>query len=342
MLPNKNSGANVKGVKDRVSVSLRKYPNVTGVGVGYKMVNGHRTEIISIRVYVRTKLPVDQLPKDAILPQQVDGVPVDVIEVHPRAHNSPVPIEDFQARHNPLLGGISVGNEVLGGSGTISCNVFDNVLAEGMILSNWHVLCGRTTCAIGESIIQPGTGGDDTGQPTDQVARLYRAVITDRVDAALGRLTGARFLSRNILGRDIITGFAPGQLGMTVSKAGRTTGVTSATITDIDCEIDIEYDDDQTRHLVNQLTIEGTNVSLPGDSGSIWADDLGHAVGLNFAGQTDGTVGFANRFENVMSALQINLTNGVTMQDFNTYYPAAPLTKMINSRISLARTVSPF
>ncbi len=304
-----------KAVKERIAPSLRKYPNVTGVGVGYKIVNGRRTDTVSIRVYVQKKLPKEQLSAEAVLPTEIEGVPVDVIEVRARAHNGPIPLSDFQSRHNPLQGGISVGNVVLGGSGTIGCNVFDNVLAEGMILSNWHVLCGRLDCTIGESIIQPGTGGSDTGQPADEVARLYRTVLTSQVDAALGRLTGSRFLSRNILGRGTINGFTAAQLGMMVTKAGRTTGVTSGVITDVSADIDIEYDDG-TRNMMDQLVIEGTNASLPGDSGSVWADDGGRAVGLNFAGQSDGSIAFANRFENVMSALQINLSSGVTMQEF--------------------------
>ena len=214
-----------------------------------------------------------------------------------------------------MVGGISVGNVVIGGSGTIGFSVFDNITREGMILSNWHVLCGRLTCALGESIIQPGQGSPDTGQPTDEVAKLYRAVLTDRVDAALGRLTGSRFLSQNILGRDTIFKIGTPLLGMTVRKSGRSSGVTHATITDISADIDILYDK-VVRHFLEQVVIEGTDASLPGDSGSIWGNDQGEAIGLNFAGINNGTIAFANPFQQVAAALNINLNDGITMQDF--------------------------
>lgn len=302
-----------KAVKSRVAADLKKYANVTGTGVGFKVINGQRTSTVSIRVYVSKKLPKDQLRAEDILPEEIEGVPVDVIETVIKAHG--IPLDEFTARHNPMTGGISVGNPLLG-SGTISFNVFDNVSGEGMILSNWHVLCGRLSCAMGESIIQPGDGGGDTGQlPQDLVARLYRATITNEADAALARLTGTRLLNREILGLGIVTDIGSPVLGMSVTKAGRTTGITSGQITDVSADITVQYDDAE-RTLVNQIFIEGTNVSLPGDSGSVWIDDEHQAIGLNFAGNDDGTMAAANQFSVVVSTLNFNLKSGITMQDF--------------------------
>lgn len=304
-----------KEVKSRVSADLRKYANVTGAGVGLKVVKGQRTGTVSIRVYVSKKLPKDQLREEDILPEQIEGVPVDVIEVVMKAHGGPIPLSTFTDRHNPMTGGISVGNPLLG-SGTLSFNVFDNVSGEGMILSNWHVLCGRLDCAISEPITQPGDGGGDTGElPRDLVARLYREAITSEVDGALARLTGNRVLNREILGLGTVVEIGNPVLGMAVTKAGRTTGITSGVITDVSADITVQYDDAE-RTLVNQIFIEGTNVSLPGDSGSVWIDDQQQAIGLNFAGNDDGTMAAANQFSVVVSTLNFNLKSGITMQDF--------------------------
>ncbi len=296
-------------VKAKYLAHIKGHLNVTGVGVGYKVVNGKRTDIVSVRVYVSKKVSKQDLKKEDILPSSLDGILLDVIEVSPKAHS------EFTSRHNPMLGGISIGNEVLGGSGTITYSVFDNILGEDMILSNWHVLCGRFTCANGEVIIQPGTGGGDGGQPQDKVARLYRSVLSNEVDAAIGRLTGERFLIREILELGGVNGVGDPALGMQVRKAGRTTGVTSATITDISADITVDYDT-FSHELINQLVIEGDNASKPGDSGSLWMDDQNMAIGLNFAGQEGGGTAFANKFKSVLSAMNINLNNGITMQDF--------------------------
>ena len=69
-----------KSVKEKHADRLKRFPNVVGVGVGHEIVGGKRTDRVSIRVYVRKKLPKDQLAPDAILPDTLDGLPVDVIE----------------------------------------------------------------------------------------------------------------------------------------------------------------------------------------------------------------------------------------------------------------------
>ena len=68
-----------KNVKERYTDKLFQYPNVTGVGVGYKERGGKTQETICIRVYVSKKLPRDALKVDALLPSSIEGVPVDVL-----------------------------------------------------------------------------------------------------------------------------------------------------------------------------------------------------------------------------------------------------------------------
>jgi hypothetical protein len=288
-------------------------PNVTGVGVGYKVVGGRLTDVISIRVYVAKKLPKEALRPEELLPESLQGIPVDVIEATFHIHLG----EDNRTRHNPLVGGISIGNLTLGGSGTLTVSVFDNVTKEDMILSNWHVLCGRFNCAVGESIIQPGQGGGDTGTSGDIVARLYRTALTDQVDAAIARLTGDRFLLKEILGFGSVTDLGIPQLGMQVRKSGRTTGLTTGKIVDISATVGINGYPDGAHTFHNQIQIsDGNQVSRPGDSGSLWIDDSNRAIALNFAGSVDGTLGTANPFSAVLQALNIDLAIGITQQDF--------------------------
>jgi hypothetical protein len=72
--------------------------------------------------------------------------------------------------HTFLRGGISIGNLLLGGAGTLGVSVFDNRTGQELILSNWHVLCESDTCRAGEPIIQPGAF--DNGTQADLVAHL--------------------------------------------------------------------------------------------------------------------------------------------------------------------------
>ena len=302
-------------VKKEFEAELKNKANVTGVGVGYKIINGKRTNQVCVRVYVSKKLPKASLDPGDVVPATINDVPLDVIEARFEVHQDPSVPADHRLHFNPLLGGISVGNFALGGSGTLGMSVFDNVLAEDMILSNWHVLCGSFMCTPGESIIQPGQGGGDTGGAGDVVATLYRFALTDEVDCAIARLTGDRFLLKEIFGRGTVTEVTSPQLGMRVRKSGRTTGLTSGVITDESANITIGGYPNGDRDFRNQVIIEnGSQVSRPGDSGSIWLDDANRAVGLNFAGSGDS--GVANPMPAVLAALNINLKFGITMHDF--------------------------
>ena len=301
------------GVKQAAASRLRAYPHVTGVGVGFKEVGGVRTDQVAIRVYVDRKLPRAQLPAADVLPELVEGVPVDVIEARFEVHGGPDPAE-HRRRHNPMTGGISVGNAVLGGSGTLGGSVFDRRTRQDLILSNWHVLCGSLSCAAGEPIIQPGTGGGDQGTPADLVGRLHRSVISNRVDGAVARLSGHRFLRRDLLNQGSFAGTTGPVLGAEVRKSGRTTGATEAVITDVSADVDVRGYPQGTLAFVDQIVIENGNPSAPGDSGSLWVDRSDRVVGLNFAGSPGRAI--ANPIGDVIGALDIDLDNGISMQHF--------------------------
>ena len=75
--------ATVTQALDRQGPALMRYPNVVGVSEGTRIRGGMPTGERCVVVYVERKVPRDKLSPDEVLPSEVDGVPVDVVEVGP-------------------------------------------------------------------------------------------------------------------------------------------------------------------------------------------------------------------------------------------------------------------
>jgi hypothetical protein len=74
-------GGSVADVRARHEADLMPYPNVVGVAAGTVTRGGQSTGEQCIVVYVSTKLPASELTAEAMLPRELDGVRVDVVEV---------------------------------------------------------------------------------------------------------------------------------------------------------------------------------------------------------------------------------------------------------------------
>ncbi len=73
--------ARVEAVKRAHAADLMKKANVVGVGVGLRQRKGASTGEVALVVMVRRKVPRDQLRPEDVIPDMLDGVPVDVQEV---------------------------------------------------------------------------------------------------------------------------------------------------------------------------------------------------------------------------------------------------------------------
>jgi hypothetical protein len=69
-----------RAVKARYEDHLLSQPGVLSVGVGLRQRGGKLTDDVCIVVMVRDKSSIDNLPPDQVLPEQIEGVPVDVQE----------------------------------------------------------------------------------------------------------------------------------------------------------------------------------------------------------------------------------------------------------------------
>ncbi len=67
-------------VKRAHEKALLAKANVVGVGVGYRVAHGRRTDIIALVVMVRRKVAASQLSPEDVIPPELEGVPVDVQE----------------------------------------------------------------------------------------------------------------------------------------------------------------------------------------------------------------------------------------------------------------------
>jgi len=325
-IPKKKVDAAIAELK-KVRRSWLRRPGVTGVDVGFKMKGRELTDELAVRVHVARKIPTGALPSKAEAfgesgkPTKLGDFEVDVIEAEYGLSDRTAPVlapEEVGRtdRVDPLAGGVSVGNALAGG-GTLAAIVWDNTDGEVCVLSNWHVLCRRANCRVGEAIYQPGPF--DGGRSRDTVAELKRWRLNRNADAALARLTGVRPYTRDILGLNPIVGMDVPALGMQVVKSGRTTKVTKGRIDGVAFSFTMGYNDGTTQTFEDQIHIvprppwpeRDYEISEGGDSGSLWINEAtGMAVGLHFAGETSSSItaehAIANQIEKVVKELDFS------------------------------------
>ncbi|MCX4387385.1 S1 family peptidase [Micromonospora peucetia] len=261
---------------------LMAYPNVRAVDVGFAFKQQRPSDRLAIRVHVNRKLPTSDLADAERLPEEIDGLPVDVIE------SNPVPDAEFRhSRQDPVLGGISIGNVKVGGPGTLGSIVFERGTLRPLALTNWHVVVASPPVAM-DPIVQPQPVPPDPEPPNSFLGRLLR--WDEGLDAALcsiGEQDGTRSRSVSTRIADLplpAAGSKPHTIGLRVVKSGLRTGVTNGIIDGTDgLEFSVVVD--------NGLPPPQGVLGGPGDSGSLWLDrDTFTAVGLHFASITDPEV----------------------------------------------------
>ena len=325
----------VRQVKGGHAADLMGKRNVVGVGLGHKISRGVQTDELCLVVSVTHKVDPSALGAEDLVPQALDGIKTDVVELGV--------LRAFQLgprdRWRPVVPpGVSVGHYHIT-AGTFGCLVRRG--QETFILSNNHVLANANHGRQGDAVIQPGPS--DGGTSDDRIATLADYVPLDfgtesadcpvaewsakllnyvagalgsshqlqavkqteginRVDAALARPLSADLVNNEILRIGTPSGVGTAQLGMPVQKTGRTTGYTQGMITQVDATLRIDYEG-RTALFTDQL-VAGP-MSQPGDSGSAVLDMDRKVVGLLFAGSDAATV--INPIDQVLSALDVEL-----------------------------------
>jgi hypothetical protein len=323
-------------VLPEVRRELHKKPNVLATGIGYKFVQGKSTGELALICSVDVKRPKQKLSASDLIPSSIQDIPTDV-----NPTGIITALQPPTGRFRPAPGGVSIGHVNIT-AGTLGCLVRRD--GKLYILSNNHVLANSNDAAPGDAILQPGPydGGqlpqDRIALLTEFVTiqfgegaapcpigsgaagilnalaaltgsktrlKVTRPLAQDNLaDCAIAEPITASDVKNEILGVGAITGTAEGALGMAVKKSGRTTGLTTGTIDQLDVTVQVSYGSNKIATFVDQL-LAGGNMSQGGDSGSAVLTEDNKLVGLLFAGSNSTTI--MNRIQNVFQALQVTL-----------------------------------
>lgn len=310
-------------IKHRVEQEYLGRPGVTGIDVGYKEVDGVRTDQIAIRVHVEQKK--SKVPAAERVPKEIEGVVTDVLERRYELQVVSAPLDvGLQAvdtNHYPTLqGGISMGpSRAVGGyifADTLGAVVVDNTNNQHAALANFHVACVDSTWAVGNRMVHPSR--IDTGAvPGDEFGGILRAVLSSHVDGAVVSIDSGRANSAAVAEIGTVKGTKAATLGMAVRKRGRTTGLTYGSVDGLSLSVNIDYGTGiGVKQLTDQISIAADTsknalFSNHGDSGSVIIDGTGYVVGLLFA----GTV--ANPIASVLTELNVSMLIGKSfIKDF--------------------------
>lgn len=313
--------------------------NVVGVGVGYKYKGDECTGEPAFIVYVEKKLPPSDMSRGHLVPEKIDGLDTDVVEIG-RVRM----LGARTSRERPCQPGVSIAH-YKSTAGTLGAVVKDKSTKQLMVLSNNHVLANGSSlqevrAKTGDPILQPGPY--DGGKLDDRIGTLYRYVplvknvsksdcpvamavsrwatrilnivkkdyeirfykhfkTENTVDCALAKLDSMELVKASIMDIGDIKGISEAKPGDKVQKSGRTTGLTRGVVKSIGTTLQVEMKEDEKIWFSDQVVTDMP--SQPGDSGALVLKENLDVVGLLFAGSEKLTI--FNRISNVIDRLAI-------------------------------------
>jgi len=335
-------------IKRDATARLMANPNVVAVGIGPKLVGGQPTGEPAIRVFVRRKLPADQVPPDELIPPEIDGVTTDVavggdivLTADPAPVDRPGAVGVLDVRnapttlattkispddgtYRPIVGGVQIGPvDSDGWIGTLGCLLWEPGNHDvGYGLTNMHVIQPpdvKTVTKNASKIGQP-TGDDSSSGCCNDVIGVWAGGgrSADR-DEALVKLAAGLKWKAKIEGIGLVAGMHPLVQGdvtgvkYKVAKRGRTTRVTGGTVAALSATTAVADNVIIIDPIPNPAagTGEITFFDIEGDSGSALVNESNEVVGLVFA-RNDVGQGIAYEIGHVLARLKD--TDGLTVE----------------------------
>jgi hypothetical protein len=275
-----------------------------------------------------TTLPVSAAPGGV---KGKPPTPTPTASASPTPTPSPTPAttctqKSYQGR--PIKLGVSGGNINDIGGGYCCVGTLGSLVTDGTndyILSNNHVLARQSTAtsaaSTDEDIIQPGLADSScVAVANSQVADLsdWEPIVfggTNTVDAAIAQIrNGMVNLDGEILNvGKLSANVATPALNLAVQKMGRTTCLTTGSISATNVNVSVGYSNvcgakaSGTANYTGQIMIKSPTFSKGGDSGSliVTRESCPRAVGLLFAGSNTTTI--ANPIDAVLSKLTVSM-----------------------------------
>jgi hypothetical protein len=280
---------------------LLQIPGVVSVAVGLRDKAGVLTDEACFKVYVDKKKDKNSIDPAHLIPEKINGIPTDVIELGDIQH------EADEKEYRPLCGGIQIQSEKSDGRGTLGCLAKDNTNNKTVILSNRHVLMDSKEQA-GDLVGQPSSPCKSCCCECCFVAKIVRGTAkTDtEVDGAIAELANGEELNyvNEVLEIGPVSGTDIAVFGDTVRKRGRTTGLTIGTISSVNKGFLMDG-----VNYVGQIEVTPNppfaSFTKPGDSGSVYVNQLNKIVGLHFSG--NGTTSNGNQIAKVLAKLNISI-----------------------------------
>jgi hypothetical protein len=288
--------------------------NVLGVGLGPKVTGDRRLKTMSVRIYVRHKLPDDVLPERLRVPREIRGVPTDVIELGRFRASAG---ESNRRLARPFSMGASIGHDrKMAGTAGALLRLKGGGDARRFVLSNNHVLADSNRLKAGAPVFQAGKLDGGPPQPIARLTTYIRlsksAAQANFVDCAIAELESPDLAVSDLidLGGSCDRKVVAAEVGMRVTKTGRTSGVTLGIIDDVDFDIEVDYPrlgsvvfEDQILILPDQ---DHSRFSEDGDSGALVLKQGARRspVGLLFASSEKGKA-VASHLSDVLAELRV-------------------------------------
>ncbi|MET1415937.1 DNA/RNA non-specific endonuclease [Roseibium sp. HPY-6] len=307
-----------KFIRTRGSAYLSD-PNVTSIGIGRKNDTGDISVVFTVEEKVETSALESLNTKELPTEIEFEGVKI-ATDVVPRRYKlsyrlvEPEDPNVLKTRLDTVVPGASVSH-VDGSAGTLGMIVYDEETGRPCILSNWHVLDGDTG-EVGDTIVQPGPH-DDNNISNNACGELLRSHLGAAGDCALANLRNRHF-DASIHNLDVVpTKLADVELDDTLVKTGRTTGTTYGIVRRTDVIVKINYGGTTGEQMIGCFEIKpnpalpasGNEISMGGDSGSVWVIAEGKKAknifaGLHFAGE-----GGDNPDEHALACYPVSVQN---------------------------------